>query len=286
MTRPTGMELCLAAEDRLKAAGVEAAAGDATKLFLAALNRMPGRAVKQHHLAQHLMDTAPEQLIAEYRDMIAARAARQPVSQIVGVRSFWNHDFRVTKDTLDPRPDTEVLVEAALTQTWNSVLDLGTGTGAILISLLAERPTATGLGTDISDAALTIARENAEAIGVTAEFARADWYNGVSGAFDLIVSNPPYIALDEMAGLQPEVRDWEPRSALTDEADGLTAYRIIAAGAAAHLNPGGQVLVEIGWKQGPAVSEIFDHAGASAEILVDLNGHDRVIRAKFEETQP
>ena len=222
-------------------------------------------------------------LLARLDDMLAARAARQPLSQITGRRDFWKHEFRVTRDTLDPRPDTEALVAAALELPWNSVLDLGTGTGAILISLLAERPGARGLGTDISDAALAVARDNAARIGVRADFARADWFDGVTGRFDLILSNPPYIAQAEMAGLQPEVREWEPHLALTDGGDGLSAYRVIAAGAGAHLNPGGRVLAEIGWQQGAAVRDIFAQAGAQVRILPDLGGRDRVIRAEFRQ---
>ncbi len=224
----------------------------------------------------------PADQLAQLDAMLAARAARQPLSQIIGRRAFWKHDFRVTRDTLDPRPDTETLVEAALKLRWNRVLDLGTGTGAILISLLADRPGATGLGTDLSEPALAVARDNAARIGVAAAFQRADWFDGIAGRFDLIVSNPPYIALAEMAALQPEVRDWEPHSALTDGADGLTAYRAIAAGAAAHLVPGGHVLVEIGWQQGAEVARIFQAQGAQVAILPDLGGRDRVIQARFD----
>lgn len=226
----------------------------------------------------------PADWLAEMNRILDARVERQPLSQIIGKRDFWKHEFAVTQDTLDPRPDTETLVEAALKQPWNSVLDLGTGTGAILISLLADRPGAVGLATDISDAALMIARQNAARIGVAAQFLRADWFDGVTGRFDLIVSNPPYIALSEMAELQPEVGKWEPHLALTDGGDGLAAYRAIAAGAERHLNPGGQVLVEIGWQQAADVRAIFAMFGAKTEVLRDLGGRDRVIRARFDET--
>ena len=234
--------------------------------------------------ARHrIMLTAPvpADQLAQLDAMLAARAARQPLSQIIGRRAFWKHDFRVTRDTLDPRPETEALIEAALKLPWNSVLDLGTGTGALLISLLAERPGARGLGTDLSEAALEVARDNAARIGVDAAFQRADWFDGVAGRFDLIVSNPPYIALSEMPDLSPEVRDWEPHSALTDFGDGLSAYRAIAAGAAAHLAPGGHLLAEIGWQQGEAVASIFAEAGAEVAVLPDLDGRDRVVRAHF-----
>lgn len=281
MTGPSGADLWADAIARLSDAGVEDPQGDATRLMMAALTRVLGKQVKRHHMRDHLNAEVPPGLIPAYRDMIEARAARQPVSQIIGYRSFWKHDFSVSRDTLDPRPETELLVETALELPWDSVLDLGTGTGAILISLLAERRGSRGLGTDISQGALSVARDNAQRIGVTAEFAVADWFDGVDGRFDLIVSNPPYIAADEMAALSPEVREWEPRGALTDEADGLSAYRVIAAGAKAHLNPGGHVLVEIGWRQGDAVCALFEAVGAKPRILSDLDGRDRMVHAAF-----
>ena len=239
------------------------------------------------HNARHrivLSAPVPADQLAVLDAMLDARAARQPLSQIIGRRAFWKHDFRVTRDTLDPRPETEALIEAALKLPWRNVLDLGTGTGAILISLLAERPGAQGLGTDLSEAALAVARDNAARIGVDAAFQRADWFEGVAGRFDLIVSNPPYIALSEMPDLAPEVREWEPHSALTDFGDGLSAYRAIAAGAGAHLAPGGHMLVEIGWQQGPEVAAIFADAGAEVAVLPDLDGRDRVVHAHFAAT--
>lgn len=259
---------------RLAAAGIEGAARDADRILAAVLGVEPGRL--------RVMDrglTGDE--LARLDQGLAARIARQPVAQIVGFRDFYAHRFRVTRDTLDPRPETEVLVQAALELPWTSVLDMGTGTGAILISLLAARPGARGLGTDISDAALAVARGNACRIGVTADFAPADWYDGVTGRFDLIVSNPPYIAADEMAGLSPDVRDWEPCLALTDGSDGLTAYRAIAAGAGDHLYPGGHVLVEIGPTQAGAVGALFADAGAATRVIRDLDGRNRVILARF-----
>ncbi|WP_299839031.1 peptide chain release factor N(5)-glutamine methyltransferase [uncultured Paracoccus sp.] len=260
---------------RLRAAGIEGAERDAQRLADHVLGGAGRWRLRQGEAA----DSADR---AAYDAAIAARAARQPVSQITGSRAFWKHDFRVTPDTLDPRPDTETLVEAALALPWNSVLDLGTGTGAILISLLSDRSGATGTGADISAAALEVARGNAARIGVTADFRQADWYAGIDGRFDLIVSNPPYIALAEMADLAPEVRDWEPHQALTDFGDGLAAYRAIAAGARDHLTPGGRVLVEIGPTQAVAVAALFVAAGAGAtRVLPDLDGRDRVIFAQF-----
>ena len=205
MTAPaTAAEALRAGIAHLAGAGLSDAAGDARLLLAHALD------LPRHRLSGALSAPMPAEAVRRFDAALRARAARQPVSQIIGRRAFWKHEFRVTRDTLDPRPETETLIEAALAEPFASVLDLGTGTGAILISLLAERPQARGTGTDISAAALSVAQENATKIGVCATFLESDWFATVTGRFDLIVSNPPYIALDEMAGLAPDVRDWEP----------------------------------------------------------------------------
>ncbi|MCQ0970531.1 peptide chain release factor N(5)-glutamine methyltransferase [Paracoccus sp. TK19116] len=275
----TGTAALQDAVARLRAAGVDDPAGDARRLLLHAF----GSDLQRHQLAERLSQPLPGSVAARFQAMVTARAARQPVSQITGRRAFWTHDFAVTRDTLDPRPETEVLVEAALGLSWHNVLDLGTGTGAILISLLAARPGSLGLGTDVSEAALRVARGNATRIGVSADFRLSDWFANVAGRFDLIVSNPPYIAISEMTGLSPEVREWEPAGALTDGGDGLSAYRAIAAGAGRHLNHGGHVLCEIGAAQGPAVSALFREAGAEVRVITDLDGRDRVVASRFRQ---
>jgi release factor glutamine methyltransferase len=278
MTRaPTLAEALRAAIPRLQAAGVEAPARDARLLLAHATGIAPDR------LTLQLADPLGPEAAARFEVAVSARAARQPVSQITGRRLFWGRPFRVSRDTLDPRPETEGLVEAALETPFATVLDLGTGTGAILLTLLAERPAATGLGTDLSEPALAVAAENAAALGLGARaaFRRADWFEGVPERFDLIVSNPPYIAEAELAGLAPEVRAWEPRQALTPGGDGLDAYRAIAAGARAHLTPGGRLIVEIGAGQGAAVAGLVAAAGLEDPVLrADLEGRDRVVLAR------
>ena len=271
----TGAALVRDTAARLAAGGIPDAQSDARRLVAHALGIEPG--------AVSLWDgTADDACLARLKAAVAARLARQPVSQIVGRRDFWKHRLAVTRDTLDPRPETETLVAEALKLPWRTVLDLGTGTGAILVSLLADRPGTTGQGVDLSPAALAVARLNAATVGVAAQFAVSDWFDGVTGRFDLIVANPPYIAAAEMAGLAPEVRDWEPRLALTDEGDGLSAYRVIAAGAGAHLTPGGWLVVEIGAAQGPAVAELFRAAGlADVAVRPDLDGRDRVVTGRW-----
>lgn len=236
-------------------------------------------------LMDHVQKDAPpwtplsDDQMTHLNRLIQRRARREPVSHIIGKRAFWMHEFEVTPDVLDPRPDTETLVEAALAQPFVTVLDLGTGSGCILLSLLHERPTARGVGTDISEAALAVARRNADRVGVAdrVEWYVSDWFSAVTGSFDIIVSNPPYIAKAEMPDLAPEL-GFEPRGALTDEADGLTAYHAIASDAADYLVPGGRLLVEIGPTQGAAVMALFTAAGfADVTIHPDLDGRDRVV---------
>ena len=203
----------------LRDAGIEDGSRDARVLLAHALGIGPDR------LTLRLSDemTVPQEEI--YDAALQARIARQPVAQITGRRLFWGSSFRVTRDTLDPRPETETLVAEALTQPFLKVLDLGTGTGCILLSCLKGMPMARGMGTDISDAALRVAIGNTRDLGLEARarFRKSDWFAEVTGAFDLIVSNPPYIAQDEMPDLAPEVRDWEPHLALTPGGDGLEA---------------------------------------------------------------
>ena len=262
---------------RLEAAGVEGAGRDARVLLAFALGVTPDR------LTLHLPDEMAGAQAEAYEAALAAREARQPVAQITGRRLFWGQWFRVTRDTLDPRPDTEALVAEALAEPFLKVLDLGTGTGCILLSCLKGMPMARGVGVDISEAALAVAGDNSSDLGLRdrARFLHSDWFGAVRGAFDLIVANPPYIAADEMPGLAPEVRDWEPHLALTPGGDGLEPYRIIARGAPARMMPGARLMVEIGPTQGQAVSALFRAAGLEGiRILPDMDGRDRVVAAR------
>ncbi|GGA24789.1 peptide chain release factor N(5)-glutamine methyltransferase [Neptunicoccus cionae] len=237
--------------------------------------------VETDRLTLELSRTITPTQVSHFEHMIKRRAAHEPVSHIIGKRAFWKHDFKVTADVLDPRPDTETLIELALQGTApRRILDLGTGSGCILLSLLAEFPDAVGLGTDMSEKALEVAQENANTLGLTerASFATADWFNGLEGAFDLIVSNPPYITAAEMNELSSDVRDYEPHMALTPGGDGLSAYRIIAEGLAGFKAPEGRALFEIGYKQGPDVTAIFKDAGfKEVNLHKDLAGHDRIV---------
>lgn len=216
-----------------------------------------------------------------FEAMLAERGRGRPVAQIVGERAFWGRLFAVTGEVLDPRPETETLVARALDGPVPArILDLGTGSGAILVSLLAEWTEARGLGTDTSEAALNVARRNAERHGVAgrADFRRADWGTGIGGGFDLVLSNPPYVPAAEIATLAREVRDWEPRQALTAGPSGLEAYARIAGDLGRLLAPGGRALFEFGAGQGEAAAALFRAQGfARIAFHADLDGRDRVL---------
>jgi release factor glutamine methyltransferase len=266
----------VAATARLRAAGVPDPARDARILLAHAASVDAARVTL----------IAPEEIapdIAErYEKLIALRAVRVPVSHLVGQRAFYGRDFKVSGDVLDPRPETESLIELALSEPFERVLDLGTGSGCILVTLLAEQQDARGLGLDLSEAACLQASANAVLHGVQAraEITQSDWFSAAEGRFDLIVSNPPYLAQSEMADVSPELRLHEPEMALTDGQDGLSVYRIIAAQAQGYLTPTGRVLAEIGWQQGADVKAIFEAAGwGRVRILPDLGGRDRVLWA-------
>ncbi|MHC0052691.1 peptide chain release factor N(5)-glutamine methyltransferase [Actibacterium sp. D379-3] len=271
----TGNQALIAAVARLRAAGIADAPRDARRLLAHAMG------VAADRLTLVLPDPLTPQAETAFEAAIARRAAREPVSHITGRRVFFGRDFHVGPAVLDPRPETETLIELALAAPFSRVLDLGTGSGCILLTLLAERPGATGLGVDLSPAALAVARGNAARLGLVGAFALSDWFSAVTGRFDLIVSNPPYIAADEMAALSPELGH-EPEMALTPGGDGLDAYRAIAAGAPAHLAPGGRLLVEIGPTQAHAVSALFARAGLeNISTHPDLDGRDRVVAATW-----
>jgi release factor glutamine methyltransferase len=272
----TAAQALRAAVVQLTAAGIAGAARDARLLLAHAMQIAPDR------VTLHLPDAMTPDAMARLELALGARAAHQPIAQITGQRLFWGRSFAVSRDTLDPRPETELLVQRALAQPFETVLDLGTGTGCILLSLLADRPEAQGVGCDISVAALAVAARNAQSLGVQsrASFQLSDWFSAVQGQFDLIVSNPPYIAAAEMADLARDVRDWEPHLALTPGGDGLQPYRIIAAKAGSHLRAGGRLMVEIGPTQAAAVAGFFSqHGFDQVAVLQDMDGRDRVVLA-------
>ena len=267
------------AKARLEAAGLAGPVIDARLLVEAAADATRADIVTDPYRA-----LSPEQE-ATLEDYLARRERREPVSHILGRRGFWKLMLKVTPDVLTPRPDTETVVDVALNAfpehaAW-SVLDLGVGSGAILLSILAERPSARGLGIDVSEEALAVARDNAASLGLGGRTAllRGDWTAGLGdAAFDLVVANPPYIASEVIETLEPEVRDHEPRLALEGGADGLDAYRILAPEILRVLKPGGRFAVEIGYDQREAVEALFRGAGAfNVHTVRDLGDRDRVV---------
>jgi release factor glutamine methyltransferase len=262
---------------RLAGAGVPDAPRDARRLMAAALGVPPDRLTL---LAERPLTEADA---AAFERMLHERTRFRPVAQIVGRRSFWGRDFIVTGEVLDPRPETETLVALALAgPVPATLLDLGVGSGAILLTLLAEWPSARGTGVDIDTAALAVVRRNAQALGVAdrVTLRQADWTDGLAGRFELVLANPPYVPEAELAALAPDVRDWEPRQALTAGPTGLEAYRRLAPALPAVIAPGGRALLEIGAGQGEAVAAIFRAAGfAKVTVHPDLDGRDRVIEA-------
>jgi release factor glutamine methyltransferase len=224
--------------------------------------------------------------------LAARRLKREPVSRIFGQKEFWSIALTITADVLVPRPETETVVEGALDFAVRGglrmeklrILDIGTGSGALLLALLRELPNAAGVGTDISAAALDVARGNAHRSGLAGRctFVACDIASGVEGPFDLLVSNPPYIKHDEIMSLAPEVRNYDPAVALDGGADGLTAYRSIASDVRRLLAPGGRMFVELGADQETAVRELFTNAGLTVGVArKDLAGIPRVLGAGF-----
>jgi release factor glutamine methyltransferase len=219
-----------------------------------------------------------------FQALIKRRVLNEPVTRILGRREFYGRDFMVTPDVLDPRGDTEVLIEAALALLPNTeplrILDLGTGSGIIAVTLLVERPSARGVAVDVSAAALAVAHRNAEAHHVSnrLQFITSSWFDGVTGRFDAILSNPPYIEAGAIAGLDEDVRNYDPHLALVGGDDGLACYRTIASQVLSHLQPDGFVAVEIGAGQAADVEAIFmEHQLLLASRHLDLGGHIRCL---------
>lgn len=233
-------------------------------------------------------------------DLAGRRLAGEPVSRIIGRREFYGRDFAIGPAVLDPRPDTETLVAAAIdilgaearTASSPRILDLGTGSGCILLTLLAELPQAWGVGIDVDPEALKIATENAKALTLTSRsaFACMDWVEALNGEFDLIVSNPPYIASDEITTLADEVRLYDPKVALDGGRDGYDAYRAISATCLSALRPGGSIVVEAGVRQAVEIVNLFAEqdetgSGVVARLFQDLAGVNRVVAIKRQAAQ-
>jgi release factor glutamine methyltransferase len=225
---------------------------------------------------------------AHLENFLQRRLAGEPVARILGVKEFWGLTLNLSAATLVPRPDTETVVELALEvcrrQERRRIADIGTGSGAILLALLSELPDATGVGTDISLEALRMARDNAARLGLTqrAAFVACNYTAALSGPFDLIVSNPPYIRSADIAGLDREVREYDPPRALDGGPDGLAAYRVIAPDAARLLAPGGTLIVEAGYGQSGPIAELMSATGLTPDVppKADLAGIPRAVAGR------
>ena len=269
-------DLLTLGQQKLKQADIDTAGRDARLLAAAAMD------INTAQVTLKALDHVSKQQQDHFESMIEQRRSFKPVSRILGKRQFWNRWFEISPDVLDPRGDSEVLVTLALQQKADRILDLGTGSGILALTLLSEWPDARAVGVDICEKALLIAQRNAVQHEVSDRFQaqKSDWFEAISGQFDLIVSNPPYIGEDEIPHLDPDVRLYDPMIALSPGRDALLAYQNIASDAIGYLKPGGRLLVEIGFRQGEAVRALFASNGLkSIEIIQDLNGLDRVVRA-------
>jgi release factor glutamine methyltransferase len=264
---------------RLAAAGIEESRHEARLLLAAALGWDRAELLARSDVG--LGDAARTRLA----EMVARRAAREPVARILGHREFWSLRFELSPETLDPRPDSETLIEAALAALDDRVrpyrvLDFGTGAGCLLLALLSELPTAQGLGIDSAAGAVEVARRNAAALGLTprARFQLGDWGRGIEGGWDVILANPPYIPSGEIDGLMPEVALFEPRRALDGGGDGLGAYRALAPEIGRLLAPGGIAILEVGSTQAAAVQAVVEGVGLVLRTRRhDLSGVDRCL---------
>ena len=268
-----------AAKDRLKNVQIDQPAIDARLLLEVAAD------VTRTDIITDPYRVLTDAQMATLDDFLNRRARREPVSHIIGRKGFWKILLQVNKNVLTPRPETEVIVDEVLKafpeQMSFNMLDLGVGSGTILLAVLAERPAAKGLGIDVSEEALAVARENAANLDLAGRVAllRGDWTNGLGDdSFDLVVSNPPYIATHVIETLEPEIRDHEPRLALDGGPDGLDAYRFLAGEILRVLKPGAMFAVEIGYDQSEAVEALFREAGAqNVRTIKDLSVNDRVV---------
>jgi release factor glutamine methyltransferase len=272
----------LAAQTRLKSAGVDTPRLDAILLLAEATT-----------LSEDLIRSRPQtplsaEGVAAFEAMLQRRLRREPVSKIIGRREFWSLDFRTSPDVLDPRGDSETLVAGVLAAIPNRdaalrIVDFGTGSGCLLLSLLHELPNATGVGIDVSPPALAIAQDNAERLGLSSRslFRLGSWGRGIEGSFDILISNPPYIESGVVPNLEPEVADYDPLLALDGGADGLEAYRALLPDMARLATKDAFAALEVGMGQDVAVSHLLAGAGfGEIAVLPDLSGIGRVVTGR------
>jgi release factor glutamine methyltransferase len=270
----TCYNLFIFGRERLKEVGISNSARESKKLLAFVTNH--------EYSALNWMQEfkISKEIKFKFIDLIEKRVSGAPISKIIGKRLFFNSEFFVNENVLDPRPETEVVVSVALEKNFSTVLDLGTGTGCIVISLLKERPDVIGVSVDISKECLNVAKINAETNGVLdrVKFIHSDWFSNVTSRFDLIVSNPPYIGLSELNDLSREVKNFDPKVALFGGRDGLNCYEAIFNDVSRFLNPGGRLNTEVGYAQSSIVKKFFLNSGfIDIKVTKDLEFNNRVV---------
>ena len=263
---------------KLSESGIEGAARDARILTAYALQ------IPISELSLKINEQVSGEITSKLEKLILRRIHREPISKILGRREFWGRTFSINENVLDPRGDTETLIDFVIEKPVKSVLELGTGSGAIAITLACEWKEVHVTAIDISEEALSLAKSNAEKFNVQnkIDFFKSDWFEAVKGSFDLIISNPPYIGLIEKDEISTEVIKYDPEIALFAGRDGLDAYRRIIPNLPKFLNPDGFAVLEIGASQGNQVKNMMNAVGLiDAKIVKDLSGKDRLVAAKF-----
>jgi release factor glutamine methyltransferase len=266
--------LFILGRERLKEGGISGSTREAKKILAFVTNNEYSDLNWVHEFK------ISKELSLKFNTLIEQRVSGKPVSKIIGKKSFFNSEFFVNENVLDPRPETEAVVLVALEENFSTLLDLGAGTGCIFVSLLKERPNAVCVSVDISKECLIVAKINAKTNGVLdrVEFAQSDWFSNVNSKFDLIVSNPPYIGLSELDALSREVKNFDPKVALFGGEDGLNCYREIFNNVIHFLNPGGRFITEVGYAQSSIVKKLFINSGfTDIKVTKDLNHINRVV---------
>jgi len=276
--RETIRKLLQDGTNRLNASGINEAGSDCRILMAHALNIS-----KKDLVMIDQMKTPSTDTISNFFSLIELREKSKPISQIIGYRSFWGRNFFINNNVLDPRPETETLIKQALNKDFFTVLDLGTGSGAIIISLLLETSSTVGIATDISSLALEIADKNISIYNLNDRITtvQSDWCGSINQKFDLVISNPPYIDREKTDLYDPCLSQWEPEIALFSGKNGVSAYISIAKKLSSVLKKTGVAIFEIGFDQAAVVSKIFQSEGFITSIVKDLENKDRVLEVTY-----
>lgn len=262
------------ASQRLQKAGVENPGYDTTKIFESFMGK------RIFAIKPDEMKSTPAMFWSRFERAIKLREQRMPVAKILHEKEFWGRQFYVNTKVLDPRPETEALIEEALGEDFEVFLDLGVGSGCLLVSILGENSSSFGIGTDISLEGIKVAQVNVERFGFSdrCNLVISSWFSEINCKFDLIISNPPYITKEEYKTLQPEIKYFEPKIALTLEDDGLEAYRKIATDVSSYLNKNGRLIIEIDFRKYQKVKRIFEQTDLLIEKdIPDLSGEIRAL---------